>query len=49
MSLESIYEGHRATHGVLDSIRFTARATGLAAIEVARLLGLTDHFLGSRS
>jgi hypothetical protein len=43
------YAYFRLNHGVLDSIRFTARDLGMKPIDVARQLGLVDYFLEHRS
>ena len=44
-----IYAEFRKIHGVLDSIRFTARELGVAAIDVASELGLASYFMEHRS
>jgi len=42
------YQAHRVQHGVLDSIRFTARDLGMSSVQVARELDLTKYFLEHR-
>jgi hypothetical protein len=47
-NVQSVYDVYRLHHGVMDSIRFTASAYGVSAIDVARVLGLASYFISHR-
>lgn len=47
--IEHVYQTFRTRHGVLDSIRFTARQLALSPLMVASSLGLSDVYIRSRS
>jgi hypothetical protein len=48
MSAKDIYAGYRAKHGIMDSIRFTAKDMGVKPIDAARELGLADAFIAHK-
>jgi hypothetical protein len=47
-NVRSVYEVYRLHHGVMDSIRFTARDYSVSALDVARELGLASYFISHR-
>jgi hypothetical protein len=49
IEITDLYNEHRLTHGVMDSIRFTARDLQMAPVDVARRLDLTAYFLEHRA
>jgi len=49
MNLAYLYNEFRKDHGILDSIRFTARELGMKPLNVANELGLVDYYLEHRS
>lgn len=43
-----VYGLYRRVHGIMDSIRFTAAKLEMKAIDVAKVLGLSQYFIEHR-